>query len=66
MTLAARGEGEQGATFELYEVGRGYPDLMVASVTGPRECALAEIQHYAMIYGQDGPVSVVEVTGDDR
>lgn len=48
------------ATFELYEVERGYPELMVASATGEREAALREINHYAMMYGQDGPVKIVE------
>jgi hypothetical protein len=48
------------ATFELYEVGRGYPPLLVAETTGPRNQAWAEICHYAAVYGQDGPVEIRE------
>lgn len=47
-------------SFELYEVRRGYPDLLVAEVSGPRKDALREIQHYAAVYGQDGPVEIRE------
>lgn len=36
-------------------------DMIVASVSGPRAAALAEIQHYAVVYGQDGPVRAEEV-----
>lgn len=64
--LAARGKGEQTATFKLYEVGRGYPDLLVASVTAPYDRALAEISHYATVYGQDGPVRIEEVEEDPQ
>lgn len=35
-------------------------DMMVAGAEGPG--ALPEIQHYAMMYGQDGPCEIVEVT----
>lgn len=48
------------ATFELYEIDRGYPELMVARVTGRRNDAWRQIQHYALMYGQDGPVSIRE------
>lgn len=45
-------------TYELYEVDRGYEPLMVASVTAEPDDAKREIWHYAMIYGQDGPVEI--------
>lgn len=32
-----------------------------ASAVGPRELALKEIQHYAFMYGLDGPVKIYEV-----
>lgn len=44
------------AHFDLWQ-----DDMVVASATGPREQALAEIQHYAAVYGQDGPVQIEEV-----
>lgn len=47
-------------TFELYEVERGYPPLLVVTVTAERAEAEREIMHYAMVYGQDGPVEVKE------
>jgi hypothetical protein len=37
-------------------------DMVVASTFGPRDRALAEIQHYANVYRQDGPVEIHEVT----
>ena len=43
------------ATFELWQDG-----IKVAVVIAPRERAQAEIAHYALIYGQDGPVEVRE------
>lgn len=48
----------EAVTFELYEIGRGYPALMVASVTGPLKAARREIDRYALVYGMDGPVEV--------
>lgn len=35
-------------------------DIIVAGAEGPG--ALAEIKHYAMAYGQDGPCEVIRVT----
>ena len=32
--------------------------VMVARLSGPKETALPSILHYAMMYGQDGPVRV--------
>lgn len=55
-------EARDQVTFELYEVRQGYPDLMVAEVSGPRAEALREIQHYALVYAQDGPVTIREVS----
>lgn len=42
--------------FELWQGG-----MPVAMASGPRETALAEIRHYAEIYGQDAPTIVYEV-----
>ncbi|CAB3920056.1 hypothetical protein [Achromobacter ruhlandii] len=36
-------------------------DMVVASASGPRAQALQEIQNYAAVYGQDGPVQIEEV-----
>lgn len=33
----------------------GYP---VASGFGPEDRAIAEMKHYALVYGQDGPVEM--------
>lgn len=41
----------------------GYP---VASGVGPHDRALAEMMHYAMIYGQDGPVEMKTRTGSGK
>lgn len=52
-------QSQQGATeahFDLWQ-----DDMVVASAFGPRDRALAEIQHYAAVYGQDGPVQIEEV-----
>jgi hypothetical protein len=38
----------------------GWP---VASGQGPIDRALAEMMHYAMVYGQDGPVEMKTKTG---
>lgn len=44
--------------FELWQGG-----IVVASVSAPsREEAEDEINHYAMMYRQDGPVEIREVT----
>lgn len=42
--------------FELWQDG-----MPVARTMGSREFAFAEIQHYAEVYRQDGPVEVYEV-----
>ena len=52
----AEGEGDDGAEFELIQ-----NDSPVASACGPRGRALAEIMHYAAVYGQDGPVEIFEI-----
>ena len=44
------------AEFELWQGGQP-----VAFVGGPRERAEREIQHYAVVYGQDGAVEIREV-----
>lgn len=44
------------AHFDLWQ-----DDMVVASASGPRSQALEEIQHYATVYGQDGPVQIEEV-----
>lgn len=44
------------AEFELWQEG-----LCVSTAFGPREQARAEILHYAMMFGQDGPVEIFEV-----
>lgn len=31
---------------------------IVAAVEGPKDDAIREIRHYAMVYGQDGPVTI--------
>lgn len=41
----------------------GYP---VASGVGPTDRALAEMMHYAIIYGQDGPVEMKTRTGSGK
>lgn len=49
-------------------------NLQVAMVEGKDDDALRDIQHYALVYGQDGPVKIQELvnghwrtfrTGDD-
>lgn len=49
-----------------FEVTQG--GMTVASGTGPHDSAVSEAMHYAMTYGQDGPVSwiVYEVTHDTK
>ncbi|CCH04720.1 hypothetical protein NH44784_007381 [Achromobacter xylosoxidans NH44784-1996] len=44
------------AHFDLWQ-----DDMVVASASGPRAQALQEIQHYAAVYSQDGPVQIEEV-----
>lgn len=47
-------------TYELIQDG-----VVVASVSGSdRDIAFREIQHYAMLYAQDGPV-LLRVSEDD-
>lgn len=41
-------------------------DMTVVSTEGPREQAWASMLHYAMVYGQDGPVEVYEVRKGKR
>jgi hypothetical protein len=44
---------EDYASFEIWQDG-----MMVAGGCGPRKQALSEAAHYALVYGQDGPVEV--------
>lgn len=44
--------------FELWEIERAHPDIQVTMVEGELRRAAAEIQHYAMMYAQDGPVAI--------
>ncbi len=46
------------AEFEIWQDG-----MMVAGCSGPREWAKAEANHYALVYSQDGPVEIRDVTG---
>ncbi len=50
--------------FEVWEVQReGQADMPAASaIAGSREDALRDARLYAMMYGQDGPVAIYEVT----
>ena len=41
----------------------GYP---VASGFGPKDRAIAEMKHYAMVYRQDGPVQMKTKTGGSK
>jgi len=50
-------EDEPFADFEIWQDG-----LMVAWVSGPRSRAEADAAHHALVYGQDGPVDVRDVT----
>lgn len=50
------GQEQADAHFDLWQ-----DDMVVASASGPRAQAWAEIQHYAAMYGQDGPVQIEEV-----
>ncbi|MBR8657643.1 DUF551 domain-containing protein, partial [Achromobacter sp. Marseille-Q0513] len=52
---AAVGDARE-AHFDLWQDG-----MVVASASGPRAQALQEIQHYAAVYSQDGPVQIEEV-----
>lgn len=52
---ATPGRSWPSARFELWQDG-----MMVACVEGPRRKALSEIRHYALMYGQDGPVEIRE------
>ena len=47
---------EADAEFEVRQDG-----MMVAGASGPRDRALREALHYAQVYGQDGPVELVEI-----
>ena len=49
---------DDDVTYELWEIERDHSELMVACVSGPAEDAFREIKHYAMVYGQDGPVEI--------
>ena len=44
---------DKNARFELWQDG-----VCVVSSEGPEYLAYKEIMHYAMIYGQDGPVLI--------
>ena len=50
--VAAVGDARE-AHFDLWQ-----DDMVVASASGPRAQALQEIQHYAAVYSQDGPVQI--------
>jgi len=54
--LSMTDEKEDEAAFELWQDG-----MMVAGAVGPRTRAAREINHYALVYGQDGPVEIREV-----
>ena len=43
--------------FEIWQ-----DDMPVASASWPRDLAEREARHYAMMYGQDGLVTIYEVT----
>ena len=50
------------ARFELEQDG-----MVVASVVGyQRDSAMADIYHYGLMYGQDGPCTAYEVRGRKR
>lgn len=50
----------------MFDYGLFQNGMMVASVSAPtKEQALAEINHYALIYSQDGPVEIREVDLDE-
>lgn len=42
--------------YSIYEIWQG--GMRVASCCGPDETARKEAEHYAMVYGQDGPVEM--------
>jgi len=46
----------EAAEFEVWQ-----DDMPVATSEGPRADAWRDIQHYAALYGQDGPVTILEV-----
>lgn len=48
---------DQFAEFEVTQDG-----MVVASASGPRKRALQEAQHYAAVYGQDGPTEIREAS----
>ena len=52
---------DERAEFEVWQ-GEGDDSMYVAGTGGPREQAWRDAQHYAMVYAQDGPVRVCEVT----
>lgn len=49
------------STYELWQ-----DEEYAVSVTGPEDHALQQIRHYAMVYGQDGPVTVYKRDGRKR
>ena len=55
---AYQAEAWQGEEAE-YEVWQD--DMPISSASGPRDRALFDAMHYANIYGQDGPVTVMQV-----
>lgn len=65
LAAAAPAAVERDAPTAEFEVWMHYGqqgDEMVASASGPREQAMAEVQHYATQSGQDGEATIVEVT----
>lgn len=48
--------GEHSEDYGMSEFRLLQNDMVVAQVSGPLTQALAELYHYAIIYGQDGPV----------
>ncbi|MGB6105683.1 MAG: hypothetical protein WBF88_17710 [Pusillimonas sp.] len=54
---ALQSQDWEDAEFELIQDG-----TPMASTFGKREDALREIQHYAAVYSQDGPVEIYEIT----
>lgn len=47
-------------TYEVWQDG-----MPVASTEGPDEQALRGARHYALMYGQDGPVKIYKVTREE-
>ena len=65
--MARREPGGGKAGVDDYAYGLFQDGLMVAAVyCDQQEDAEREIAHYAMIYGQDGPVEIRAIAPDDN